>query len=1079
MVASLSFLRVACSLFLYYDYLSPAGVSAGMWGPARAEHSAEGATVGRKRPASSALASALPSASIDPPSQSQFPVSSSRNIGLSSAPPADDDLPSSRTPTYYEFIKPKSSDRATLIDLTISSDTEHSKGDAHEKMIFEDVDSRIGRSDRSIPQSDSHHAGFAATHSSSIPKKPRLGSSVPWAETIPYISHTSSSQDHHANLRSFDFGTSNRYHEMTGKRPVDDTINLHHELTGRYTDPRSNVEPALVPGDVNNVEFGGSGREGESRINNAMAGGLDLNMPVTEEQDSTLGPSSGEHARENGIQQNNKDEIASRDKSSIDTSGSNYQLDSHQGGLEITASLKNKGKRPEDVESIQEVHPAMAQNMMNANRPPTELRLEKINHKKALLNRYDAEKQQDTHGQGHSATEPDGMNMDGSGPKQLESNQKIKYKKALVDRFETESQESDSQAVHSGINEDMVHDTNYKGAHYEVENTHFEEEEEEENLLERELNSFQWQEKDAKFWAWISMLWEATPGAVISEAHGISKELASALEETISLELKLYAQKMTEEGVFSPDGVSLHSRLVYFVNSLWCLNHRLLHFWGYDSGDKEYVEAQMAIQRWLVSLLSEDDYEQVVECLNDGHHHASITPESTKIKESLFEYLLSNQHHSELRVPKTNRPHGAYTEVSERDILLLKLVIRAMGNYYKIRNHRKWAEVFEDERSFLMKLAKIQRYLNISQYDSKIKTPLYKKSKSTASTLLPWENRLSPDFNPAGFKAQDEHTSWLVNRLDSSIKSRDEFQVMRNPRFRNPVPLRLGKVNVFDMGKQEPIFWAWISMIKHYKEPTEDLENALRSELANEHSFQELRAKFSSEYTLENFSEQKIDEFLESLWLYNSILLRLYGRDLSDLSYYEEQRSVQQWFLKLYNKRESSNHGSLENVDKTLFVKFFLSNGNMEAYEVLQYSTKSKQQEPRYITLYKSDPCLSEGVLQALGTYYKLANPGKWKAAFKEDQNLASLFFNIQCKLFGAVPGQEFRKVFEEYKSINMLPWEEDVKKLELDRIQHPRKKPPFQRQLILKVDIQRYVKDLNPVSDHQLISNKPSSSRP
>ncbi|KAA1109053.1 hypothetical protein PGT21_032307 [Puccinia graminis f. sp. tritici] len=151
MVASLSFLRVGCCLFLYYDYLSPAGVSAGMWGPARAEHSAEGATVGRKRPASSALASALPSASIDPPSQRQFPVSSSRNIGLSdswtvlelkgdlttddqsgffrrlpTAPPADDDLPSSRTPTYYEFIKPKSSDRATLIDLTISSDTEHS-----------------------------------------------------------------------------------------------------------------------------------------------------------------------------------------------------------------------------------------------------------------------------------------------------------------------------------------------------------------------------------------------------------------------------------------------------------------------------------------------------------------------------------------------------------------------------------------------------------------------------------------------------------------------------------------------------------------------------------------------------------------------------------------------------------------------------------------------------------------------------------------------------------------------------------------------------------------------------------------
>jgi hypothetical protein len=748
-------------------------------------------------------------------------------------------------------------------------------------------------------------------------------------------------------------------------------------------------------------------------------------------------------------------------------------LDSQQGSLEINPSIKNKDRRPEDVEFNHKVHPGMEQDMMNANGFSNELRSDRINHKKALLDRFGAENQQDTHGQVHSAIEPDVMNIDGS-PKQSESNQKMKYKKALVDRFETDDQYSNSQAVHSGINEEFVHGTN-GSPYYEDENNHFEEEEEQ-NQLEREVNAFQWQEKDAKIWAWISMIWKVTPGAVVSEAHGISKKLASELEEAISLELKLYAQKMTVEGVFLPNGVSLHSRLVYAVNTLWCFNHRILHIWGYDSGNKQYVEAQMAIQRWLLNLLSKEDYEEVIECLNDGHHQAYITPESTKIKESLFEYLVSNQNDPDLRVPRTNRADCAYTEISEQDILLLKLVIRVMGNYYKIRNRGKWDEVFEDERLFFMKMVKIQRYINISQYDLKVKQPLFKKiSKSTASTLLPWERRLSPGFNPVGFKAKDEHTSWLGEVLESSIKIRDEFQSMSNPRFRNPVPLRLGKVDVFDMGKQEPIFWAWISMIKHYKEQTEDLENALRSHLGNEHSFKELRSKFSSEYTLANFSEEKIDEFLQSLWLYNSILLRLYGRDLSDLSYYEEQKKVQEWFLNLYNRNESSNHGSLEKVDKTLFVKFFLANGKMEAYEVLQYSPKLRQQKlnPKYIKLYKSDPYLSEGVLQALGSYYKIHNPGKWKAVFKEDQNLASLFFNIQWKLFGAKPGQQFN-VFEDYKSINMLPWEEDVNKLDLGKIQHSRKKPPFQRQIILKVDIQRYVKDLKPVS-----GNKPGSSRP
>jgi hypothetical protein len=629
-------------------------------------------------------------------------------------------------------------------------------------------------------------------------------------------------------------------------------------------------------------------------------------------------------------------------------------------------------------------------------------------------------------------------------PKEIEINQA--HKKVFHNSFEFKNQVN-SQSSHSVMGNTLM---TRSGRPINMEMNCFEKEKH--TLMETKF--FHCKEKGNNFWAWISMIWEATPGKVISEVHKRSKELASKLEEAISQKFIIYQKNESQKYRSQFDQISLHSHLVYFVNALWCFNYRLLNFVSYDSGIQVYLQEQDRVQDWLLYVVSVDEDEEVMNCLNNGHHEAYITPGETKVTQSLFKYILSESRVSDYHVSRNHSLNSAQVEISERDILLVKAVIQVMGNYYKLQNQVKWLEVFKDEETFLTKLARIQRYLSISQYDER-REKHYRKNTYTS---LPWKEGLPLKFIQGEFKNIDENHQWLQDEfLDRYVKVLPSFQNIPIPKLRGPVPLQLGKMDLFDMGKQYNKFWAWISMIKIYKQDIQYLEEELKSSLWNEKSFQQLKNKLSTD-TAHDFVKEKLNEFLDTLWLYNSVLLRLYGRELTEPSYYQEQKEVHEWFLKLYEKGDTSSE-YLERIDKSLIGKFFVTTREIVAYEVPKFSPRSRRKTVKHIKIYKSDPHLSEAVIYALGCYYKRNNPGKWKAIFKEDQNLSSLFFNIQCKIFSSEPGEEFN-FFNEFKTINMLPWKDYVGKLNVDKIHISKRRSPFQRPLTNKLDLEKYVKD-------------------
>ncbi|KAA1109052.1 hypothetical protein PGT21_032284 [Puccinia graminis f. sp. tritici] len=936
MLTSLSFLRVACCLFLICVYVPP-GVSASMWDSTGAEKIAEGAHIGRKRPASSVdESSSYQMARLDPSSQAQLAVSSFRRnddmvfrdgFGTHQEPLAGQP-PGSQNSNLHGSMENDLPGRAESIGLGTSSHTKHS-------------DRRIGcGSYLSDPQMDSHHTGFGGSRSSLvIPKDACFGNEVLGSESIPYTVHTRSCQDLCA----------------TSKYP-------NHVALG-------------------NFQFVERGTHIENKINDESQQKFDLNIPVSELQEYASDLSPGERCK------------------NISPGSSPEE--------------RYKGKRINEPKGIvQRPKERFLDNLQV-------MQKKKFQEDNSEMVKY--------------------LNSKKRRPKEMKINQA--YKKGFHNSFEFKNH------VNSLMGKNLI---SRNGRAINLERNSFENEESD-TLMKSDY--FHCKEKGNNFWAWISMIWEATPGKVISEVHKRSQDFASKLEEAISEKFMIYKKNESQKYRSQSDQISLHSHLVYFVNALWCFNYRLLNFVSYDSGNEVYLQEQDMIQNWLLYVVSVDEDEEVIDCLSNGHQQAYITPRETKITQSLFKYIFSDPKALAYHVSRNHSFNSAQVEISERDIFLVKAVVQVMGNYYKLQNQVKWLEVFKDEETFLTKLARIQRYISISQYDER-RERHYRKNTSTS---LPWKEGF-PLKSLGKFINIDEHSQWLQDEfLDRFVKSWPSFQNIPIPKVRGPVPLQLGKMDLFDMGKQYNKFWAWISMIKSYKQDTQYLEEELKSSLWNEKSFQELKNNVSTN-TVHDFVREKLDEFLDSLWLYNSVLLRLYGRELTEMSYYQEQKEVQEWFLKLYEKGDTSSE-YLERIDKSLFGKFFVTTRETLVYEVLKFSPRSRRKSIEHVKIYKSDPHLSEALIYALGCYYKRNNPGKWKAIFKEDQNLSSLFFNIQCKIFSSEPGEEFN-FFNEFKTTNMLPWKDDIGKLNVDKIHPSKRRSPFQRPLTNKLDLERYVKD-------------------
>ncbi|KAA1133154.1 hypothetical protein PGTUg99_022005 [Puccinia graminis f. sp. tritici] len=526
-----------------------------------------------------------------------------------------------------------------------------------------------------------------------------------------------------------------------------------------------------------------------------------------------------------------------------------------------------------------------------------------------------------------------------------------------------------------------------------------------------------------KFWATAAMLWEDVPGRVIDEAWESGKSFASAVEKAItSRSFPAYS----EQHSYMFDGAStlvpLIRPLEEFSNALWCINSRILGFWGAGSGRKTYFEEQEAVQNWVLQILSADENRGTIECLDEGHHLGYISPKSTQIKESLLQYFLADETKVLFHVPSSNFEESAF-EVSEKDILLIQAVKNILLHYYKTQNQGKWLKVFQADNSFLSKIAKL-KFTKESTSTLDISIP--------SSNLMPW-------------KSKTELISSKIRSLESELR-----RSMPLKRFQNDIktpggigskvllPLQLGNMKSFHMAQKDADFWASITIIKYHQQDLEKEEEEFKTRLWEDQILPKLKSQlemFPNQFESEKLIEE-IEEFSNLIWQFNSRLLVFYGFE-SKQDYLLEQKAVQEYLLNVFernnywilnNQEGRTNSIPVENpekLNKNLVIRSIISSKKYTVYISPKFFPNPNS-PIEHVKISEKDCKMSEAALYLIGSYLKLSNPGKWKEVYQEDHKFLTMFSRIINAIY-------LRKSDEssEYKtllrSMNLIPWKGEL----------------------------------------------------
>jgi hypothetical protein len=525
-----------------------------------------------------------------------------------------------------------------------------------------------------------------------------------------------------------------------------------------------------------------------------------------------------------------------------------------------------------------------------------------------------------------------------------------------------------------------------------------------------------------KLWASAAMLWEDIPGRVIHEAWESGKSFASAVEKAItSRNFPAYS----EQHSYMFDGAStlvpLIRPLEEFANALWCINSRILGFWGAGSGKKIYLNEQKEVQNWVLQILAADENSEIIECFDEGNHLGYISPKSTQIKGSILQYFLADETKVLFHVPSSNFEESAF-EVSERDILLIQAVENILLHYYKTQNQGKWLKVFQADNSFLSKIVKLKfNNKNTSTLDFSI----------PSSNLLPW-------------RSPTELSSSKIRSLESELIKSISLKKFQND-IKNPggigskvlLPLQLGNMKRFHMAQKDSDFWASISIIKYHQQGLEKEEEEFKTRLWEDQILPKLKSQlemFPNQFDSESLIEE-IEQFSNLIWQFNSRLFGFYGFE-SKQDYLLEQKAVQEFLLSVFERNNYwilSNHEGKTNsipvenpekLNKNLVIRSIISSKKFTVYVSPKFFPNPKY-PIEHVNISEKDCKMSEAALYLIGSYLKISNPGKWKEFYQEDHKFLTMFSRIINSIY-------LRKSDEssEYKillrSMKLIPWQLD-----------------------------------------------------
>ncbi|KAA1079467.1 hypothetical protein PGT21_012380 [Puccinia graminis f. sp. tritici] len=206
--------------------------------------------------------------------------------------------------------------------------------------------------------------------------------------------------------------------------------------------------------------------------------------------------------------------------------------------------------------------------------------------------------------------------------------------------------------------------------------------------------------------------------------------------------LKLIGRKLGEAKATEfklNHGKIIEDKIIRLVNFTWSINSQLLRVFGSQRDSEVFYNQQKLFQSFLGAVFFKRNVKKI---------HQSGFPESPStfnqmllehLEELMQDYFLLLNDKPIYKTRNANNINTHWFEISMGDIILTKIVVHLLSNYYKIKNLKKWNIFFiNDERmtDIFVTAGSTMMYTSMGQRFKENVLPNLKPLK-----IIPWEDQ--------------------------------------------------------------------------------------------------------------------------------------------------------------------------------------------------------------------------------------------------------------------------------------------------------------------------------------------------
>ncbi|KAH9470270.1 hypothetical protein Pst134EA_007534 [Puccinia striiformis f. sp. tritici] len=525
------------------------------------------------------------------------------------------------------------------------------------------------------------------------------------------------------------------------------------------------------------------------------------------------------------------------------------------------------------------------------------------------------------------------------------------------------------------------------------------------NRREHLGNLFDAESMNPAIWAWITIVRRRVDEFIGTEVANHVEPLTNKLTSSCIANNHDTTSQVHGMRVSSMNGVKLKDKVKEFATSLWAMNLRVLEVLMAPQSSSIYLEEQKNAMQWFVDFMA-----------GCKEREEELEGEELFVYQKIVEAVHCDEEQYIYKVYR-KRLTGTTIFVSQSQFLNNKSVIHFLSFYYRKTNGLKWKQLFQDETTFLLKIADFGQWWGGRNLGTS-----WAFDMENVAGLTPWKTSLGPEFSLQSGLIKHQGLGFrfakFVTRFDPKEGER------------------------FVIEDVEEMQWAWISIIKtHSKDINVQLPTPNFEVIDNLRSFTEdaLAKKLGEEKKVQFLLAHsynvgsRLELLLLHLWAVNSEILQCLGCQIPGKHYFEEQELIRSFFEFQYSQgKKSRSNGDMLQQNQNFHKNYQITELDdlmmelilLQDDSIIYKAKHSNDPHASFSLVSKSHLIISKIVVHIIGYYYKTQNYAKWSVLFGTDDKMFE--FIIRVGSVGFFRGKTFldkdRPALKN-NSLSLIPW--------------------------------------------------------